>query len=102
MNYLTTEDGKPIKETNPLDIKASGTKLVEQKTQTDATSNVITFSKDIYAVDIYHAEATSQTFTVNGLTLTVPAGGWRTALGGTIAKTVTIPANVTCIVGRLV
>ena len=157
MNYLTTEDGKPINSTNPLDVKAaattdgtyigdikfgealpagtaligkvgidqttdgttnrvvakisqvagenlvslSGSILAEQKTQADAVSNVITFIGDINAIEIYHEEATWQTFTVNGIALTIPAGGYRTPIAGTVTKTVTIPAGVNCIVGRL-
>ena len=78
-----------------------GNILAEQKTQVDAVANVITFSKDIYAIEIYHSEATAQQFTVNGIELTVPANGYRTKIGGTLGKTVTIPTGVNCIVGRL-
>ena len=88
--------------TTPAVIQLSGSILQEQKTQTDAVSNVITFTGDINAIEIYHAEATWQTFTVNGISITVPAGGYRTPVGGTVAKTVTIPSGVNCIVGRLV
>ena len=58
-------------------------------------------NKDIYAIEIYHSEATAQQFTVNGIELTVPANGYRTKIGGTLGKTVTIPTGVNCIVGRL-
>ncbi|MCE5220086.1 MAG: hypothetical protein LLF98_02160 [Clostridium sp.] len=78
-----------------------GSILVEQKTQADASSNIITFTKDIHAIEIYHSETTAQKFTVNGIELTVPANGYRTKIGGTVGKTVTIPASVNCIVGRL-
>jgi len=88
--------------TTPAVTQLSGSKLEEQKTQADAVSNVITFTENIATIEIYHAEATWQTFTVNGLTITVPAGGYRTPVGGTVAKTVTIPSGVNCIVGRLV
>lgn len=78
-----------------------GNILVEQKTQADAVLDIITFSKDIYAIEIYHTEATAQQFIVNGFTLIVPANGYRTLVGGTLGKTVTIPTGINCIVGRL-
>jgi hypothetical protein len=75
--------------------------LAEQKTQADAVANVITFTGDIEAIEIYHEEATWQDFVVNGITLKIPAGGYRTPIAGTVAKTVTIPTGIDCIVGRL-
>lgn len=79
----------------------SGRRLAEQLRNTAAVSNVLTFADEIDAIEIYHEAATWQTFIVNGLTLTVPAGGYRTLIGGTPAATVTIPASLACIVGRL-
>ena len=78
-----------------------GTVIVEQKTQANATSNKVTFSAAIKAIEIYHAENTAQDFVVNGLTLKIPAGGYRTRVGGTPSAEVTIPATVTCILNRL-
>ena len=75
--------------------------LAEQLTDVDAVVNVLTFSANIEAIEIYHEEATWQTFTVNGLTIIVPAGGYRTPIAGVVGLTVTIPA-ISCIVGRLV
>lgn len=83
-------------------VKVAGSTLQEQKTQADAAANVITFSANVVAIEIYHEETTWQTFIVNGLTLTIPAGGYRTPIGGTPAATVTIPAGISCLVGRLV
>jgi len=83
------------------DMQLTGSILAEQKTQADAVDNVITFTENISAIEIYHAEPTWQTFTVNGIALTIPAGGYRTPIAGTVAKTITIPAGVNCIVGRL-
>ena len=88
--------------TGAAPVQLSGSNLAEQKTQADAANNVITFTENISTIEIYHAEPTWQTFTVNGIAITVPAGGYRTPVGGVAAKTVTIPANVNCIVGRLV
>ena len=82
-------------------MQLSGSKVAEQKTQADAMANVITFTGDINAVEIYHEESTWQDFIVNGITLKIPSGGYRTPITGTVAKTVTIPANIDCIVGRL-
>ena len=105
MNYLTTEDGKPIKKDNPLDIQGSvqlsGSILAEQLTNDDAVANVLTFSENISIIEIFHEELTWQEFTVNGVTLTVPGGGYRTPIGGTPVATVTIP-SISCIVGRLI
>ena len=74
--------------------------LTEQKTHSDALANIITFSAVIYGIEIYHEEDTWQSFTVNGLTLHVPSGGYRTMVGGTASATVVIP-SINCIVGRL-
>lgn len=71
-------------------------------TTTQGTNLAITFTLNILAIEIYHEEATWQTFTVNGLALKIPAGGYRTPVGGTPATTVAIPAGISCIVGRLV
>lgn len=76
--------------------------VTECQDQDDADNNVLTFSDDIYALEIYHNEDTAQEFTANGLTLTIAPGGWRSPIGGTPAATVTIPAGVDCIVSRLV
>ena len=94
--------GVDVSATNPIPTRLAGSSLTEQKTQADADNNVITFSTNILAIDIYHAEATWQDFVVNGLTLKVPAGGYRTSIGGTLGATVGIPAGINCIVGRLV
>jgi hypothetical protein len=107
---LTTVDLSPLENRidaitsgdTPATAQLTGSILAEQKTQADADNNVITFTGDITAIEIYHKEATWQEFIVNGITITIPAGGYRTPIGGTVAKTVTIPAGIDCIVGRLV
>ena len=86
----------------PGAVKLTGSKVEEQKTESDATSNVITFSEPIQSIEIYHDEATPQTFVVNGLSLKIASGGWRSPVGGTPSAQVTIPAGVSCIVSRLV
>lgn len=87
--------------TNAVVNTAFGCRLEEQKTNADAVDNVITFAENIAAIEIYHEESNWQTFVVNGLTLKVPAGGWSRPIGGTPGATVTIPAEISCIVGRL-
>jgi hypothetical protein len=82
-------------------IQLSGSILAEQLTNDDAVANVLTFSENISIIEIFHEELTWQEFTVNGITLTVPGGGYRTPIGGTPAATVTIP-SISCIVGRLI
>jgi hypothetical protein len=88
--------------TGSPNVKLTGCIVQEQKTQADAVANVLTFTENISSIEIYHSEATPQAFIVNGITLTIADGGWRSAIGGTPGKTVTIPAGVNCIVSRLV
>ncbi len=84
------------------DVQLSGSILAEQKTQTDAVDNVLTFSANISSVEIWHNEATPQAFTVNGLSLSIAPGGWRSPIAGTPSTEITIPTGVTCSVARLV
>lgn len=86
----------------PAVAELSGSKVAEMQDQTDATEDVLTFSDNIYSIEIYHNKTTPQEFTVNGLTLIVAAGGWRSPIAGTPGKTVGIPTGVNCIVARLV
>ena len=80
----------------------TGSILAEQKNNTNAVNNVITFSAPITAVEIIHEESTWQTFIVNGITFKVPQGVYSRTIGGTPSTEVTIPAGITCAVGRLV
>ncbi len=92
---------KMLDGTNPANVQLTGSILQEEKTHVDAVNNIITFTENIMAIEIYHEGTTWQKFVINGLTKTVPPGGWARGIGGTPAKTVTIPAGVNCIVGRL-
>jgi hypothetical protein len=74
----------------------------ESLTQAAAVANVLTFSDVIYGIEIIHADAGPLEFTINGIKVNVPAGGWRSAIGGTKAKTITCPAGKNYIVARLV
>lgn len=82
-------------------VQPSGSLLAEQLTEADAVANVLTFAATISAIEIYHEEDTWQTFTVNGLSLEIPAGGWSRSVGGVASAEVTIPEGIDCIVGRL-
>lgn len=113
INNMVAGSGRVIKEDNTTanigdllesissNLLSSGLMLQEQKNQDEAVDDVITFAENITAIEIFHQEATWQTFVVNGVTLTIPSGGYHTIIGGTIAKTVTIPTGVNCIVSRL-
>ncbi len=74
--------------------------LVEEKTHNDAIKNVITFSQNTLAIEIFHEEITWQTFIINGLSLTFPSGWYRSSIGGVPSKQVTIP-SIPCIIRRL-
>lgn len=98
------QGGGPAGTAMPVSVVGSlpNQTLAEQKTQADAVVNVITFSANLVAVEIYHEEVTWQDFIVNGITIKIPAGGYRTPIGGVAGATVTIPNGISCIVGRLV
>ena len=97
--YHLTENGWELK---PSGVLMYRTTVEEVLTEADAVSEVLTFSEDIQAVEIYHNEYEPQEFVVNGITLIVGWGGWRSPVGGIPSAEVTIPADVDCIVSRLV
>lgn len=72
--------------------------LVESKTESDATDDVITFSGEVKVIEIYHSETTIQVFTVNGLDINVPPNGYISRVLGTPSDEVTIPTGITGIV----
>jgi len=82
----------------------SGSKIIEQLTQADAVAGVLTFTDNINAIEIYNTDATNDgVFAVNGINLNVPKGVlYRSNVGGTVAKTVTISGSTTYIVSNLV
>lgn len=95
-------NGTEVVLANGTTVQIAGNTLAEQKTQVDAVANVLTFSQNIGVIEIYHKEATFQTFIVNGLSIVIPAGGYRTPIAGVASPNVTIPAGINCIVGRLI
>lgn len=84
------------------DARLKGSRVEEVLTESDAVSGVLTFAANISSIEIYHNEDTPQEFIVNGITLVIGPGGWRSPVGGTPSNTVTIPAGVNCVVARLV
>lgn len=79
-----------------LVTQLSGSSAAEDSlTEADAVANVITFDAPVTAIEIVHSEETRQTFIVNGISLKVHGGGWRSPVGGTPAATVTLPSGVT-------
>lgn len=83
-------------------VEILGSKVVETQDQADATGNELTFAENIIGVEIHHSDANAQNFVINGLTLKVVPGGWRSLIGGTPSKKVIIPAGVNCVVARLI
>ena len=51
---------------NPASVQLTGSILAEQKSDTDAVANVITFSENITSIEIFHESATWQIFAING------------------------------------
>ncbi len=98
LNEFIDEVAKRIK----VDARVAGSTVEEILTQADAVSNVLIFSANILSIEIWHDEDTPQEFEVNGLTLVIAPGGWRSLVGGTPGAEVSIPADVDCIVSRLV
>ena len=104
LTKLTELDNKidAISNADNMNVKQSGNTVAEQLDETDAVIEVLTFVANIESIEIYHDEATPQDFIVNGLTLTINSGGWRSLISGTPSVEVTIPVGVTCTVTRLV
>lgn len=88
--------------TGAVDAQVTGSIVAEVLTEADAMADVLTFAANIAALEIYHGELTAQEFEVNGITLHVAPGGWRSPVGGVANDEVTIPAGVSCVVSRLV
>lgn len=81
----------------------TGNRVEEVLTQDNASlDNVLTFEEPIQSIEIWHNEDDPKEFIVNGITLVIASGGWRSPVGGTPSNEVTIPAGITCIVKRLV
>jgi hypothetical protein len=76
--------------------------ILEQKTQGDASGNVVTFQKVIAEIEIFNSSNQTGIFTVNGFAITVPAGaGYRSRLRGDMQPTVTISGATSYEIRRL-
>ncbi len=86
-------------------FQLTGSMVEEVLTEAGATggppADTLTFSANINSIEIWHDEATPQEFIVNGITLIIASGGWRSPIGGTPSSEVTIP-DISCTVSRLV
>ena len=104
LTKLTELDNKidAISNADNMNVTQVGNTVTEQLDETDAVLDVLTFLATIESIEVYHDEVTSQDFIVNGLTLTIKPGGWRSLIGGISSAEVTIPTGVTCTVTRLV
>jgi hypothetical protein len=87
---------------NAVPTAVSEGTLVEQKTQADATTGTVTFSKPISIFEIYNTDGTNQgVFTVNGINITVPAGkNFKATIGGTQSNSVSITGATSYILSR--
>ena len=89
-------------DSNTLGVQHPLDPVEEQLSDDDAdVNNILTFSEDINAVEIWHNETGLEEFEVNGLSLKIGPGGWRSAIGGTASSEVEIPDGVECTVTRL-
>lgn len=78
--------------------------LIEQKTQANAVSGVVTFSANIQGIGIYNTDAANAgVFIVNGIAINVPADKYcEFVVSGTPSNVVTISGSNTYIISRLV
>jgi hypothetical protein len=82
-----------------------GSIFAEQKTQANAVAGVLTFSEPISAIEIHNTDtANAGVFNVNGISITVPAGGYfpKSVIGGTPSNQVTITGATAYIVNRYI
>lgn len=84
------------------DVQLIGNLVVEQKTQNDAISGFIAFSKVIQHLEIYNADDTNTgIFNVNGINITVPAGKlFKSSFGGTPSNSIKVTGSTSYILTR--
>ena len=76
--------------------------ILEQRTQADASGNVVTFSKVITEVEIFNSSTSTGVFTVNDFAITVPAGaGYRSQIRGNLKATVSVTGASTYEIRRM-
>jgi hypothetical protein len=83
-------------------VSLTGSKVAEQKTQADAVTGTVTFSKSISTLEIYNTDAANQgVFNVNGINITVPANeSFKASYGGTPSANITITGATSYILTR--
>lgn len=100
---MGAEDIRGNSSSNPESVQVVGSNLAEQQTQADASAGTLTFAANFEYVEIYNTDGTNAgTFTVNGITINVPAGKsyGPAGIAGTPAATVTVTGATTYIVNR--
>lgn len=98
---MVDEVGNIVGGNKPINMQLSGSKVEEQKTQTNAVSGVLTFAENIGMIGIYNTSGTSGVFNVNGIDITVPANTpFEANVGGTPRKTVNVTGATSYIVTR--
>jgi hypothetical protein len=72
-------------------VSSPGDILVEQKTQADAATGTVTFSKNVQHLEILNTDTVNDgVFNVNGINITVPkTKSFKATFGGTPRATVT-------------
>lgn len=89
-----------------IDLSAAqtGTILDEQKTETDAVSGTVTFSKNISIIEIFNTDTTNAgVFTVNGITLHVPKNQvYKAKIRGVAGTTVAVTGATTYIISTYI
>ena len=97
---IISDGGNSITVDGSVNIAAST--LVEQLTQADAETGVITFAENISTIKIHNTDAVNAgVFTVNGIDITVPVSTIvKETIGGIPSKDVTITGATTYIVSR--
>lgn len=76
--------------------------LQEQLTETDVVAGVLTFTENIFCVEIYNTDTVNKgTFTVNEIDIVVPSlKVFKSAVGGTPSTEVTVSGATSYIVSR--
>lgn len=93
---------KGVNQDGSVDVKLTGSSLVEQKTQADAVTGTVTFSENIQHIEIYNRDTTNDgVFNVNGIDITVPKGeSPKFRVGGTPRATITVTGSTSYILTR--
>ncbi len=83
-------------------VSAIGSLVVEQKTQANAVTGTVTFSKPLQHLEIYNTDTVNDgVFNVNGINITVPkTESFKASYGGTPSAGVTITGATTYILTR--